>query len=912
MGKVFIGTSAALSVLLLVGFSKDALCATNDVTATLERGYIIPAAGASRPMGEFNFALGSVTFANGFTLDANWGMGSAATHKVGDDANTFYTLTDRGVNIKCADDEKIIGMEICKKGKIFPFPSFAPSIIKFVLDGSNITVKEVISLKDRDGKPISGISNPLSNFTELAYDIAGNKMASDPNGVDTEAIAALSDGTFWLSEEYAPSLIHVAADGKIIKRLVPKGLEEELKNANYSVRGDLPEILKLRHANRGIESLAVSRDEKTLYFIMQSPLNNPDYGKTRYVRLYAMNIENPSDIKEYSYQLDLPDTFNKDNESRPGKQKDVKVSEMIVMKDGSLMILERISKTTKLYQVDLSQETPVNSLQSATLEQGKMPSVKKNKLFDTDLESGYPSKIEGIADLGDNKYLLINDNDFGIKGADTVVKIVTIDPEKKLYKKQVAGRVVFFDVDGNFVKEVKVGILPDMVKFTHDGKKVVVANEGEPVGDEDLKDVVYDPYGSISIIDTATYKVKEIDFKKITTAPEGSKIKKTAEIARDFEPEYVTISEDDKIAWISLQENNAIAKIDLENDRLSSVFGLGFKDLSLAGNGLDYKKDGVLNIENTPVGVYGMYQPDTIVSYAVGGNNYFVTANEGDDRDDFYKETVKASKLTHTSIPDVGKLRVNPDLGDADGDGDYEKLYSYGTRSFSIWSEDGDLIFDSGDAFAQTVAKRFPNQFNTRDKKGKWKGLDERSEKKGVEPEALTLKKIDGKTFAYIGLEKQGGFFVYDITDPANPVQVEYNHDIDYSVNTKDSDLLSTVDDIGPEGMVAFTQEGKDYLVVANEVSGTVSLYQLASDGKASKQKTYYTGVYGKSAAEIVDYDASSKRLFFTNASSNAVIVLDAANMSKVKTIDLSPYGTGINSVSVHNGRIAVAVERKE
>ena len=908
MSKTFTGTSVAFSVLLFASLG----CVTNNAAIASENGGNVLMVGATKPMEKLNFTLGSVTFANGFTLEANWGLGSGATHKVGDDANTFYTLTDRGVNIKCTDDEKIIGMEICKKGKIFPFPSFAPSIIKFVLDGSNITVKEVISLKDRDGKPISGISNPLSNFTELAYDIAGNKMASDPNGVDTEAIAALSDGTFWLSEEYAPSLIHVAADGKIIKRLVPKGLEEELKNANYSVRGDLPEILKLRHANRGIESLAVSRDEKTLYFIMQSPLNNPDYGKTRYVRLYAMNIENPSDIKEYSYQLDLPDTFNKDNESRPGKQKDVKVSEMIVMKDGSLMILERISKTTKLYQVDLSQETPVNSLQSATLEQGKMPSVKKNKLFDTDLESGYPSKIEGIADLGDNKYLLINDNDFGIKGADTVVKIVTIDPEKKLYKKQVAGRVVFFDVDGNFVKEVKVGILPDMVKFTHDGKKVVVANEGEPVGDEDLKDVVYDPYGSISIIDTATYKVKEIDFKKITTAPEGSKIKKTAEIARDFEPEYVTISEDDKIAWISLQENNAIAKIDLENDRLSSVFGLGFKDLSLAGNGLDYKKDGVLNIENTPVGVYGMYQPDTIVSYAVGGNNYFVTANEGDDRDDFYKETVKASKLTHTSIPDVGKLRVNPDLGDADGDGDYEKLYSYGTRSFSIWSEDGDLIFDSGDAFAQTVAKRFPNQFNTRDKKGKWKGLDERSEKKGVEPEALTLKKIGGKTFAYIGLEKQGGFLVYDITHPANPVQVEYNNDIDYNVNAKDSDMLRTIDDIGPEGMVAFTQDGKDYLVIANEVSGTVSLYQLASDGKASKQKTYYTGVYGKSAAEIVDYDASSKRLFFTDASSNAVIVLDAASMSKVKTIDLTPYGTGVNSVSVHNGRIAVAVERKE
>lgn len=886
---------------------------SKDITIVVRRGYEVPSIGESKAMDKLNFPLGSVTFSNGFTLDADWGLGSAATHKAGDDANTFYSLTDRGVNIKCKDDEKIIGLDICEKGKIFPFPSFAPSIIKYTLDDENVTVKEVISLKDRCGKPISGISNPLSTFTELAYDINGNEIAYDPNGVDTEAIAALSDGTFWLSEEYAPSLIHVAADGKILKRLVPKGLEQELKCANYCVRGDLPEILKLRHANRGIESLAVSLDEKTLYFIMQSPLDNPDYGKTRNVRLYQMNIENPSDIKEYNYQLDLPDTFNKDNESKTRKQSNVKISEMIVMEDGTLMILERISDTTKLYQVDLAKETPIDASQSDTLEESDdVPSVKKTKLFDTDLEHGYTSKIEGIADLGDNNYLLINDNDFGIAGADTIVKIAKIDPEKKPYKKQVVGRVVFFDSDGNFQKEVKAGILPDMVKFTHDGKKVIVANEGEPVGDEDLKDVVYDPYGSISIIDTATYEVKHIDFKEITTALVGSKIKKTAEIARDFEPEYVAISEDDKIAWVTLQENNAIAKIDLENDSLSSVFGLGFKDLSLSGNGLDYKKDDVLNIENTPAGVYGMYQPDTIVAYAVGGVNYFITANEGDDRDDYYEETVKASKLTHTGIPDIGDLRVNPDLGDADGDGDYEKLYAYGARSFSIWSEDGALIYDSGDALAQAVAAKFPEQFNTRDKKGKWKGLDERSEKKGIEPEALTIKDIGGKTFAYIGLEKQGGFFAYDITDPVNPVQVEYNNDIDYNTNAKDSDILSTIDDIGPEGMVAFTQDGKEYLAIANELSGTVSLYLLSSDGKATKQSKYYTGVYGESAAEIVDYDASSKRLFVTDASSNAVIVLDATNMSKIKTIDLSAYGTGVNSVSVHNGKIAVAVERKE
>ncbi len=895
--------------------------AKTTVTIVVERGYKVPAEGSTKPLEKLNFPLGSVTFDNGFKLEATWGLGSGATHKAGDDADTFYTLTDRGVNVKCKDDQDITGMDICEKGKIFPFPSFSPSIIKYQLDDTNAVIKKVITLKDRCGFAISGVSNPLSNFSEIAYDIHGNEMDYDPNGLDTESITALSDGTFWLSDEYAPSLVHVAADGKIIKRLVPKGLEKELCGANYCVVGALPEILKMRHANRGIESVAVSQDEKTLYFAMQSPLDNPSYSKSRNVRLFAMNIENPSDIKSYLYKIDLPDSFNKDNESKTRTQKDVKVSEISVMDDGSLMILERISKTTKLYHVDLSKETPLDPSyldisQTPTLEEEKdIKGVEKTKLFDTDLESGYPSKLEGIADLGDNHYLLINDNDFGIEGADTTAKIATIDPEKKPYKKHIAGRVVFFDTDGKFEKEVKVGILPDMLTFTHDGKKVLVANEGEPAGAEELADVVYDPYGSITIIDTKSYKTKEIDFKSITTAPAGSKIKKGAEIARDFEPEYIAVSQNDKIAWVTLQESNAVAKLDLEKDTLSSVFGLGFKDLSKEENALDYKKDEILNIETTPVGVYGMYQPDTIASYEVSGVNYFVTANEGDDRDDFYEETTKASKLQHSGIPDIGDLRVNPDIGDEDGDGDYEKLYAYGGRSFSIWSEDGTQVFDSGNAFAKEVAARFPTQFNTRDKKGKWKGLDERSEKKGIEPEALTLKKIGSKTFAYIGLEKQGGFFVYDVTDPANPVQIDYNNDIDYSVNAKDSDVKTNIDDIAPEGMVAFTQDSNNYLAVANEGSGTVSLYLLEDSGKAIKQSTYYTGIYGKSAAEIVEYDADGKKLFVTNAAENEITILDAhvpTSLQKISSIDLKPYGTGVNSVSVSNGHIAVAIERKE
>ncbi len=886
-------------------------------------GLTIPAINSSVPLNAMNYPLGKTIFPNGYLFNASWGVGSAATHKVGDDANTFYSLTDRGVNIKCKDALAITGTEVCgnTSDKIFPFPDFTPSIIKYHIDGDNVVVKEVITLKDRDGKAISGLSNPLSNFSEKAYDKYGAELPLDPNGLDTESIAALSDGTFWVSEEYASSLVHVAADGKILKRLVPAGLEGDLSGATYDIEGSLPAIIAKRHANRGIESIAISPDENYLYFMMQSPLDNPDssaYSASRNVRLYKMEIANPSNIKEYLYVMDRPDTFNKDNESKTRVQKDVKVSEMITLDTDVLMVLERINTTTKLYRVELSGASEVTQVQSQNLELNAtgITSVTKSKVFDTDLEEGYPAKLEGIAHLEADKFLLINDNDFGIFGDDTVAKIATIDVNGTLDKKQTAGRVVFFDTNGTFEKSVSVGILPDMVKFTHDGAKVLVANEGELVGNEDIDAPLYDPFGTISIIDAATYTVTTVDFSSVTEAPAGSKIRKGAEIARDFEPEYIAVSDDNTLAWVSLQESNAIAKIDLTTNTLAAVYGLGFKDLSVSKNGLDYKKDETVTIEITPTGVFGMYQPDTIATYKVDGVNYVVTANEGDDRDDFYGETIKASKLTHTAIGDIGNLRVNPDIGDEDGDGDYEKLYAYGARSFSIFNGDtGALVYDSGSELADKVALDYPTYFNTRPQDGGWKSLDNRSEKKGIEPEALNIAKIGAKVFAYIGLEKQGGFFVYDITDPANPTQVEYNNDINYSASFDPAGTVPTdIDDMAPEGTVSFIQNSKNYFATANEVSGSVSVYELnATTGEAVKQGTYRTGLYDQSSAEIVVYEAN--KLFVTNAATNSVMILDisdVANISKKDEIDLSDYGTGVNSVTVHSGKLAVAVEIKE
>jgi len=387
-----------------------------------------------------NRPLDTVNFSDGInydtTLKFTTGIGSGAFHYPGDDRNTVYTISDRGVNVDCDDDVDIIGADICSNGKIFPIANYAPSIFKLQRHGHHgWRITDVIRLKDGNGKQLTGLPNPLTSMTtETAYDKQGNPIGFDANGLDTEALVRLSDGTFWVSEEYAPSLVHVSAGGEVLERLVPTGIEGELGAADYPVVGALPEILSKRKLNRGIESIAVSPDEKYLYFTMQSPLANPDkkaYKKSRNVRLFKMDLQNEEVVGEYVYVIDKPDTFLADNTTRQNK---VKVSEMAAYGNDKLIVLERINKTTKLYRVELDDASNIlnsewdNTATSPSLEQltdlsdeAIIPVGKEIALDSaTDLPpEALPSKIEGVAILNDHELFMINDNDFGIKGAET-------------------------------------------------------------------------------------------------------------------------------------------------------------------------------------------------------------------------------------------------------------------------------------------------------------------------------------------------------------------------------------------------------------------------------------------------------------------------------------------------------------
>ncbi len=356
-------------------------------------------------------------------LKLDVGIGSGAYHYKGDKDNIFYTITDRGVNIKCKDSKKLMGKKLCEKGKIFPTQNFTPTIYKIQLFDNFYKILKKIQIKDRNGNQVSGISN---EGTEKAFDIQGNVIPYDANGLDAEALVRLSDGSFWIAEEYGASLLHIAFDGKIIKRVVPQGFEKNLSAAKYDISSSLPKIISKRPLNRGIESLALSKDEKFLYFSMQSPLANPSkkaYTSSNLVRMFKYNIKKDEVVGEYIYKIDTADSFSLDNKT---KQNAVKISEMVNIGDDEFIILERVSKTTKFYKVKFensilhSKWDDINT--SPSLEENNtLESMEKTLVLDTSTLKNMPKKIEGIAYIDENNWILVNDNDFGIKKDKTYI-----------------------------------------------------------------------------------------------------------------------------------------------------------------------------------------------------------------------------------------------------------------------------------------------------------------------------------------------------------------------------------------------------------------------------------------------------------------------------------------------------------
>ncbi len=436
----------------------------------------------------------------------------------------------------------------------------------------------------------------------------------------------------------------------------------------------------------------------------------------------------------------------------------------------------------------------------------------------------------------------------------TVVAVIAADAADE------KGVAVFFSAtDSSFLAAYEVGFLPDSVAISPDGTTVAIANEGEP-----NDDYTVDPVGSVTIIDisagVASATVTDVDFTDFNAG--GSRAGELdpairifgikagnvpSTVAEDLEPEYVAFAPDSTKVFVSLQENNAMAVIDVATPGVDELWSLGFKDHNRLGNELDASdRDNGVNIRNWPV--MGMYQPDTIATYAFQGTTLIVTANEGDTRDyDGFSEEARIDDLIldPTAFPDAASLQADANLGrlltttangDTDGDGDVDVIYSVGARSFSIYTADGERLYDSGNQFDLITANRLEDNFNNDNDENDG---DSRSDAKGGEPEAVAIGTIGGGTFAFIGLERTGGIMVYNISNPHSPRFVQYVIDRDFSeepsLGDNDKDGIEESNplagDLGPESIVfiaaADSPNGKDLIVVGNEVSGTTAIYQV-------------------------------------------------------------------------------------
>ncbi|NIZ01836.1 esterase-like activity of phytase family protein [Thalassospira lucentensis] len=388
--------------------------------------------------------LSTVMVDGGKARDLTIGLGSGAYRRPGDPANMFYAVSDRGPNFVCRDVETILGVSeesVChgNKVRVYPTPDYSPSIYTIFLgDDGSFDIKDVITIKDQNGVPLTGLTNKLTVAkTEKPVDANGNELAQSVSSIDSEGIIRLSDGSYWLGEENGPSILRVAADGTVIERIVPFGSQDDFKEAGYKVTGGLPAILVKRQTNRGIESMAVSPDETKLYFMVQNPLANPNadaYKAAKNTRLFVFDRASEKLTGEYIYQLDDPQSFRNDPSK---KQNAPRVSEVLALGNDRLLVLERTDKTTKLHEVKLDGATNILATRwddmstSPTLEQQndlasiELKAVSKTLRFDSADYPMAPNKLEGLAILGDGSLAMINDNDFGIKGDPT--KVIVID-----------------------------------------------------------------------------------------------------------------------------------------------------------------------------------------------------------------------------------------------------------------------------------------------------------------------------------------------------------------------------------------------------------------------------------------------------------------------------------------------------
>jgi hypothetical protein len=474
---------AMVSVCLVLALAAAAMS-----LATLESFDPVP--------GDPDLALGSYTHpAGGPTLDLSVGIGSGVYRGPLDVfplsiwdvlfqrfhfgrlrnpvEDAFWTVSDRGPNFQCEEASLVIGLAdtvACPAagavaagvGRIYPRPDYSPSIFRVLLlrDGT-FRIAKTIPLRTLHGHPVLGLPNPLTvATTEVPRDGNAQVIARDAGSVDAEALVRvpLFGGRFLIGEENGPSILEVTDDGRVSKRFVPAGTEQDftapaggLAPADYAIEGSLPAILAKRRLNRGIESLAISPDFRFVYALLQSPLDNPtgsgavrDSGRLRLLKLrihWRPEGSSLEPVGEWVYLLEPAATFIQLGESAALRRRDLRVSEMLRVGPERFLVLERTDLITILYEVELTTGTnilgsPFDDLAtSPSLEQvadlaavGITPLAKTQRLIASSLPGAnpqFPQKLEGLAIARDGRLVVINDDDFGITNQRTRIDLVT-------------------------------------------------------------------------------------------------------------------------------------------------------------------------------------------------------------------------------------------------------------------------------------------------------------------------------------------------------------------------------------------------------------------------------------------------------------------------------------------------------
>jgi hypothetical protein len=484
--------------------------------------------------------------------------------------------------------------------------------------------------------------------------------------------------------------------------------------------------------------------------------------------------------------------------------------------------------------------TMPSSFQRVSL-RGLSSSALPNPATASNLESGALTSVAAH----------VNDSGFTAGGVQTLAisgNLLAIAVQAT--PKTAHGVVAFYRLDdrGNatYLKKVEVGSLPDGMAFSPDGSKLVIANEGEIDGNQNFvlaPDKSNDPLGTISIITVSNGVPADtaltLDFTafddggpRATERPAGVRIGIAGnDFSRDAEPEYVSISDDKHEAYVTLQENNAVAVVDLRNDRIDRIIAMGYKDHSLPGNALA-PSDRVpatapFELKSYP-NLFGIYMPDAIASFSINGTPYFITANEGDDRDDFLAtaETARVSSLMLDTVafPNAAQLRANTELGrltvistlGRNSGGQYEQLYALGGRSFSIYNAStGAQVYDSGSDLEQRAYATLPAALL-----GAPQVLG-RLDNKGPEPESVVVGRVGTRTYAFVALERTSAILMYDVSNPAAPTFVQWLQ------NT--TDLVDG--DISPEGLAFVPADrsptGAALLLAGHEVSGSLAVWEI-------------------------------------------------------------------------------------